>query len=91
MPTYEYHCHHCGHRFERFQGITEPPVRRCPKCRRNGRVERLISGGSGLVFKGSGFYITDYCRKSKESPTDTAAVSGKSGEKTPESKPSEKQ
>jgi len=67
MPTYEYQCRKCGHRFERFQRMTDAPVRQCEKCR--GRVERLISGGSGIIFKGSGFYITDYARKGPK-PTD---------------------
>ncbi|MEO0081958.1 MAG: FmdB family zinc ribbon protein [candidate division WOR-3 bacterium] len=64
MPTYEYECRKCGHRFEVFQRIVDPPVRKCPKCKRNGSVEQIILGGSGLIFKGSGFYITDYARKS---------------------------
>ncbi|MEO0085606.1 MAG: FmdB family zinc ribbon protein [candidate division WOR-3 bacterium] len=73
MPTYEYQCGKCGHRFEVFQRIVDPPVRNCPKCRCKGCVEQLISGGSGLIFKGSGFYITDYKRNgtgpgSKEKP-----------------------
>ncbi len=58
MPTYEYECKKCGKRFEIFQRITEPPKKRCPKCK--GRIVRLLSGGAGLIFKGSGFYITDY-------------------------------
>jgi putative FmdB family regulatory protein len=58
MPTYEYECDKCGHKFEVFQSMTEPPRKRCPKCR--GKVRRLIGGGAGIVFKGSGFYITDY-------------------------------
>jgi putative FmdB family regulatory protein len=61
MPTYEYRCLDCGHRFEQFQRIQDAPVDTCPQC--GGRVERLISGGSGVIFKGSGFYITDYKRK----------------------------
>lgn len=60
MPTYEYECRKCGHRFSEFQKITDPPIVNCPKCRGRRTVEQLISGGSGLVFKGSGFYITDY-------------------------------
>jgi putative FmdB family regulatory protein len=64
MPTYEYRCRKCGHKFSQFQRITEPPVSKCPKCQAKGAVERLISGGSGLIFKGSGFYITDYRQKS---------------------------
>ena len=57
MPTYEYECTRCGHRFEEFQKITDAPVATCPECQ--GPVKRLISGGSGLHFKGSGFYITE--------------------------------
>ncbi len=58
MPTYEYKCRDCAHAFERFQGINEPPIQVCPEC--EGRVQRLISSGGGLVFKGPGFYATDY-------------------------------
>ncbi|MDX1577167.1 MAG: zinc ribbon domain-containing protein [Gemmatimonadota bacterium] len=59
MPTYEYRCRACGHEFERFQKISDSPVRTCPSCKKR-RVERLISSGGGLVFKGPGFYATDY-------------------------------
>jgi putative FmdB family regulatory protein len=59
MPTYEYRCDACAHAFERFQSITEDPVRTCPECGKR-QVRRLISGGSGVIFKGSGFYETDY-------------------------------
>jgi len=59
MPTYEYRCGACGHPFEVFQKISEPPIRTCPRCGEDA-VERLISAGGGLVFKGSGFYATDY-------------------------------
>ncbi|RMF61629.1 MAG: zinc ribbon domain-containing protein [Calditrichaeota bacterium] len=62
MPTYEYRCKDCGHLFEEFQSIKDLPIEECPVC--HGKAERLISGGSGLIFKGSGFYITDYQRKS---------------------------
>ncbi len=58
MPTYEYECAKCGHRFESFQSIKEAPKKACPLCK--GRVRRLIGTGAGLIFKGSGFYITDY-------------------------------
>ena len=58
MPTYEYECRKCGCRFERFQSITAEPLKRCPKCR--GKVKRLISAGAGIIFKGAGFYVTDY-------------------------------
>jgi putative FmdB family regulatory protein len=59
MPTYEYKCDACGLEFERFQQITAAPVKKCPKCGKN-KVRRLISAGAGMIFKGSGFYITDY-------------------------------
>lgn len=59
MPTYEYACPDCEHQFEAFQSITDKPIRKCPECGKR-KVERLISGGAGLLFKGSGFYITDY-------------------------------
>ena len=58
MPTYEYECKACGLHFEKFQSIMARPVKTCPKC--GGEVTRLISAGSGLLFKGSGFYETDY-------------------------------
>jgi putative FmdB family regulatory protein len=63
MPTYEYKCDACGNEFERFQSITAPPVKRCPECGK-AKVRRLIGTGAGLIFKGSGFYITDYRDKS---------------------------
>jgi len=59
MPTYEYKCNACGHRFEEFQSIKAAPIKICPVCGKK-QVERLISAGGGLIFKGSGFYITDY-------------------------------
>lgn len=70
MPTYEYLCQKCGYQFDYFQSMTEASLKRCPLC--SGKVERLISAGAGVIFKGSGFYITDYTRsedykkKSKE-------------------------
>ena len=59
MPTYEYQCDACGNKFEKFQSIKSAPIRKCPKCGKN-KVRRLISTGAALIFKGSGFYITDY-------------------------------
>lgn len=61
MPTYEYECTKCYHLFERFQPISEPPLKICPKCGHKS-LKRLIGAGSGIIFRGSGFYITDYCR-----------------------------
>lgn len=63
MPTYEYKCLECGNLFELFQKITEVPVKECPVCK--GHVKRLIGGGLGPIFKGSGFYQTDYKTNSK--------------------------
>ena len=59
MPTYEYACPKCGHTFELFQSMRDAPITQCPKCKKKG-VKRLVGGGAGLIFKGSGFYITDY-------------------------------
>ena len=58
MPTYDYRCRKCGHQFELFHSMSDDTLRRCPKCR--GRAAKVPSGGAGLLFKGSGFYITDY-------------------------------
>jgi len=58
MPTYEYECEKCGHLFEVFHSMSEEPRKHCPKCR--GKVRRLIGRGAGMIFKGSGFYTTDY-------------------------------
>jgi putative FmdB family regulatory protein len=61
MPTYEYECDKCGHKFEEFQSITAEPLKKCPKCK--GHIRRLIGTGAGLIFRGSGFYTTDYRKK----------------------------
>ncbi len=58
MPTYEYECTHCGHGFEIFQKITDKRLDKCPKC--SHKLRRLIGAGAGIIFKGSGFYATDY-------------------------------
>ena len=59
MPTYEYRCGACDHKWDEFQPITAKPTRKCPKCRKL-KAERIISAGGGIIFKGSGFYQTDY-------------------------------
>ncbi|RKY31797.1 MAG: zinc ribbon domain-containing protein [Candidatus Omnitrophota bacterium] len=61
MPTYEYECTKCKHKFEAFQNITEKPLIRCPKCRH--ALRRLFGSGAGIIFKGIGFYATDYKKK----------------------------
>ncbi len=99
MPTYEYKCSACGCDFEKFQPITAKPIKRCPLCRRN-TLRRLIGTGIGFIFKGSGFYTTDYRdaaytakakadmpaapAKSESSKSDSAA---KSPDKTPAAQP----
>ncbi len=67
MPTYEYECLACGERFEAFQKMTDEPLTDCLKCKTTGKVKRLISAGAGIIFKGSGFYSTDYKKSSKPS------------------------
>lgn len=86
MPTYEYGCKACGYRFEEFQSIVDDPVTVCPKCKKES-VERIMSGGAGLIFKGSGFYITDY--KNKSTPSNgSSGRNGSNGKKGAEEKSS---
>jgi len=59
VPTYDYACKACGHRFEEFQSMSSDPLKKCPECKKN-KLERLIGTGAGVIFKGSGFYETDY-------------------------------
>ena len=59
MPTYDYRCDHCGHELEIFQSITESAKRKCPECGKL-KLKRVIGSGAGIIFKGSGFYETDY-------------------------------
>ena len=74
MPTYQYRCTECDYEFEEFQSMTEAAIDICPACK--GKTQRLISGGAGLIFKGSGFYITDYRDKSYKSAADSDKASG---------------
>ena len=94
MPTYEYLCEKCGHEFEAFQSISADPLKNCPKelCARKkwgrGRVTKKISGGSGLLFKGTGFYITDYrSQKYKDAAKKESAPSSDTKPAKTESKP----
>ncbi|MEE9206791.1 MAG: zinc ribbon domain-containing protein [Gemmatimonadota bacterium] len=76
MPTYEYECDQCDHAFEAFQRISDEPIRVCPECGKR-KVRRLISSGGGIVFKGPGFYATDY-RKTPQADTSSKSDSSKS-------------
>jgi putative FmdB family regulatory protein len=100
MPTYEYICEKCGHQFEVFQSISASPLRTCPKelCGRKkwgrGRVKRQISAGGGLLFKGSGFYTTDYrsegykqAAKKETAPANPPGDKGKPGKSETKSAP----
>jgi putative FmdB family regulatory protein len=94
MPTYEYVCEKCGHEFEAFQSISAQPLQTCPKelCVKKkwgrGRVTKKISGGAGLLFKGSGFYITDYrSEKYKDAAKKETASTTPAKETKKESKP----
>lgn len=82
MPTYEYQCEECGEESEYFQRISDPPKEKCEKC--GGKLQKLVSAGSGLIFKGSGFYITDY-KKSNSSPSTTSNTSVSKSESKTES------
>lgn len=64
MPTYEYECKKCGHSFEEFQSMSDKPLKICPVCKKKG-LQRLIGTGSAVIFKGSGFYETDYKSNSR--------------------------
>ena len=101
MPTYEYICEKCGHQFEKFQSISAKPLTLCPQdlCAQKrwgkGKVKRAISGGAGLLFKGNGFYITDYrsekykeaAKKDSASPASTSTTGTGKADKGGETKP----
>ena len=74
MPTYEYECQSCGHRFEVLQSMSDDPIKRCPECGK--KVRRLIGGGLGVIFKGSGFYVTDNREPSNGSAERHASKTG---------------
>lgn len=91
MPTYEYECPKCGKTFEIFQSMKDEPLKTCPDKKCKGKVKRLIGTGAGLIFKGSGFYITDYrsegykqAAKKDSSASSTPASSGGETKKSTE-------
>jgi putative FmdB family regulatory protein len=90
MPTYEYRCPACGTDFEKFQKMSDPPLADCPAC--GAAAERRMSAGAGLVFKGSGFYITDYRGEGyrKAEKADSGAAPAASGGDAPAAKPESK-
>ncbi|HOJ75603.1 MAG TPA: zinc ribbon domain-containing protein [Phycisphaerae bacterium] len=77
MPTYDYECSACHHKFEQYQSITAPAITKCPECGKN-KVKRLIGTGAGIIFKGSGFYITDYRSDSYKAAAKAEASGGES-------------
>ena len=93
MPTYDYVCGQCGHELELFQSITEAPKKKCPACGKN-RLQRRIGPGAGILFKGSGFYQTDYrsssyeaaAKSEKESPSGSGSGSS-ADSSTPKAEP----
>lgn len=86
MPIYEYQCSNCSNELDELQTMSEPPLVKCPKCGKD-TLKRLIGTGAGLIFKGSGFYLTDYKKPSKDS--ETKSVSKSKTSKSAETKPSE--
>lgn len=80
MPTYEYVCTKCAHEMEAFQSMKDEPLKQCPACKRR-TLKRRVGGGAGLIFKGTGFYITDYKKK--------PAGKAESGDSKPAAKPAE--
>jgi putative FmdB family regulatory protein len=81
MPTYDYQCDSCGHKFELFQSIKDDPIRKCPQCKKL-KLRRLFGTGAALVFKGSGFYKTDYRSEAykKAAKAEASSSDGKSSE-----------
>lgn len=91
MPTYEYECGACGHGFEIFQSITESPKKKCPACGKM-KAKRLIGSGAALIFKGSGFYQTDYrsSEYKQKAKAENSSSSSPAGGDNGSSKPKEK-
>ncbi|HMB01855.1 MAG TPA: FmdB family zinc ribbon protein [Spirochaetota bacterium] len=81
MPTYEYYCPDCQQKYNKFQPISAKPYIKCPNCGK--KINRSIAGGTGIIFKGSGFYTTDYKKKEKSGQSSPAAAEGEKKETKP--------
>ena len=82
MPTYDYRCQACGHTFDELQSFSEPPLTKCPACKKN-KLERLFGGGGAIIFKGSGFYETDYRSEGYKKAEKADSTAGKPAESAP--------
>ena len=80
MPTYDYICNNCEKMYEYFQSMSDAPEKECPECKKNS-LRRVISGGTGLIFKGSGYYLTDYKNKKTQSSEDKKSKKKKKAKK----------
>lgn len=89
MPTYEYICNSCSHEFEVFQKMTESPLKKCPECKKNA-LKRKIGTGAGIIFKGSGFYQTDYRSKSYNEAASKEKTSASTSSSGDTAKPADK-
>ncbi len=87
MPTYEYKCTKCGHRFEIFQSMKDEPLTICPVCK--GKIKRLIGAGAGPIFKGTGFYQTDYKNSSNSKTSNSKTNNQSTNNKTASDKKSD--
>jgi putative FmdB family regulatory protein len=85
MPTYDYQCQACGHDWELYQSMKDSPVTHCPKCKKK-KAKRLLGLGAGIIFKGTGFYETDYKKKSGKEKKESSGDSGSSDSTKPTDK-----
>jgi len=90
MPTYDYKCDNCKNTFELFQSIKEDPITLCPECGHN-TLKKMISMPAGLIFKGSGFYLTDYAKKNSSTSTDKTDKKDTTATPKTDKKPAEKE